>query len=522
MSTTRTSSTPMPMVVGAVLLLVATTSCGREEPAENSPKHPSQASEASSAMHSHDAPSETCFICDASKRETGRLWCTEHARYEDRCWECQPQLREEGRLYCEEHSLYEDECFLCHPSLEGAHDDENSMLRQHDSPKSALFCNEHQVPEGECGICQPQLAAALKPGAELKVRFESSASATKAGVETVVARTTIAQMHVSAVFETSYNENALAHVTPLAAGIVGQVLVDIGDEVEEGEVLVELQSSEVASAKSAFVTATVDLELKKKALVREQGLGTKNISSKKEVQEAEAAHTVSSLALATTRQQLRNFGFTEAELDAISSGRDTSATLPIRAPFRGTLVERNAVLGEAVRPGVALFVLSDLDEMWLDLAVPADKAGGLKVGTAVVASLDSSTGAPLRGTLSWIGTAIDTRSRMLKARAVVDNSSRTLRAGSFGDAQILVGEPTASVSVPRESVQRYESNPYVFVRLEDDLYSLRRVEMVGALPGNQVAVVSGLQPNEEVVATGAFTVMSEFLKSRLGAGCVDD
>ena len=63
----------------------------------------------------------------------------------------------------------------------------------------------------------------------------------------------------------------------------------------------------------------------------------------------------------------------------------------------------------------------------------------------------------------------------------------------------------------------------MFVKLEDDLYSLRRVALVdGAPAGEYVAVIAGLAPDEPVVAEGAFTVMSEFLKSRLGAGCVDD
>ena len=63
----------------------------------------------------------------------------------------------------------------------------------------------------------------------------------------------------------------------------------------------------------------------------------------------------------------------------------------------------------------------------------------------------------------------------------------------------------------------------MFVKLEDDLYSLRRVALVEGTPaGEYVAVLSGLAPNEPVVDEGAFTVMSEFLKSRLGAGCVDD
>ena len=477
----------------------------------------------SGAGHKHDSPGETCFICDPAKRDAGRLWCTEHARYEDRCWDCQPQLREEGRLYCEEHALYEDECFLCHPELKGAlDDDKNSMLNPPEGAESGLFCREHQVAESECGICQPQLTAQLEPGDELKVRFESLHSAEKAGVTTVSTQSARAQAHVVAVFEASYNENALARITPLAPGIVGRVLADVGDDVSAGDVLVELQSSGVSSAKSSFVTASVNAALKKTALEREQHLATKNISSAKEVQEAEAAYTLATLAQETARQQLRNYGFTDSEVNSIAEGRDTSTTLFVRAPFSGTLVERNAVPGEAAEPGSALFTLADLDEMWLKLAVPADKAAVLEVGAHVTATSNGDSGVPLVGRLTWVGTSVDPRSRMLQARAVVANGERTLRAGTFGKAFVSVGDSTASVSVPKESIQRYESQPYVFVKLEEDLYSLRRIETVDDASGDRIAVVAGLRPNEQIVATGAFTVMSEFLKSRLGAGCVDD
>lgn len=65
----------------------------------------------------HGAPKELCFICDASLRDKGRLWCKEHDRYEDRCFICHPEAQDKKRLYCQEHALYEDECFLCHPEL---------------------------------------------------------------------------------------------------------------------------------------------------------------------------------------------------------------------------------------------------------------------------------------------------------------------------------------------------------------------------------------------------------------------
>lgn len=509
------------LLAGVIALGLTFSGCGGESSKDTKPNNPASSS-TSPDTHKHDTAGETCFICDPAKRDKGRLWCTEHARYEDRCWLCQPQLEEKGRLYCVEHSLYEDECFLCHPELVGDDDDKNSMLHPHEGEESGLFCHEHQVSESECGICQPQLTAQLQPGGELKVRFESPESATKAGVATVSAQLSSAQAHVNAVFETSYNENALAHITPFSSGIVGRVLADVGDDVRAGDVLVELRSSGVASAKSAFVTASVDLALKKSALDREQHLATKNISSAKDVQEAEAAHTFAELALETARQQLRNYGFTDVEIGSISDERDTSTTLFVRAPFSGTLVERNAVAGEAVEPGSALFTLAALDEMWLNLAFPADKAELLDVGAEVIATIGSDANMPVQGRLTWIGTAVDPRSRMLSARAVVDNSKRTIRAGVFGKARVSVGDATASVSVPRESIQRYESQPYVFVKLEEDLYSLRRVETVNDSSSDHISVVAGLHPNEQVVATGAFTVMSEFLKSRLGAGCVDD
>ena len=167
-------------LLAALLLALALASCGDSSSGSGQPSSPNDPE--ANAGHRHDAPGETCFICDTTKREGGRLWCTEHARYEDRCWECQPQLEEKGRLYCEEHGLYEDECFLCHPELKGDPEDKKgSKLQKPANTAPVLFCKEHQVPEAECGICQPQRTAELEPGDELKVRFESTHAASKAG-----------------------------------------------------------------------------------------------------------------------------------------------------------------------------------------------------------------------------------------------------------------------------------------------------------------------------------------------------
>ena len=508
-------------LLAGVLVALALVSCGDSTPGSGPPGSPNNTE--ASTTHHHDTPGETCFICDDTQREPGRLWCTEHARYEDRCWVCQPQLEEQGRLWCEEHSLYEDECFLCHPELKDAPGDKkSSKLDQPANTGSGLFCREHRVPEAECGVCQPQRTANLEPGDELKVRFESTRSASKAGIQTVPARRATVQASVPAFCEVSYNENALARITPLTAGIVRNVLVDVGQDVKAGDVLIELHSTDVASAKAAFVSAVVDLDLKEVACQREERLAKKNISSEKEVQEADAACKTAELTLSTAKQALLNYGFTAEEVAAIKKDRDTSAVLLVRAPYAGTLVERSAVVGEAVQPGQSLFSLADLGSMWLSLSIPADQAGLIRKGLAVEATFRGLSGEPTRGEIAWVNTSIDEKSRMLRARAVVSNAGRKLSAGMFGDARVFVADAQASVDVPKQAIQRFENQPYVFVKLEDDLYSLRRVATVDRPSEDTVAVIAGLRADEPVVAVGGFTVMSEFLKSRLGAGCVDD
>ncbi len=519
MSTTIVSLARLRVLGAALLLSLLTASCGDTTGGEA----PGSEEGATTIVHEPHVSGETCFLCDESLRDAGRLWCREHDRYEDRCWICHPELQDKSRLYCSEHGLYEDECSLCRaPDEESSDEDQRSSSSSRSVPPDGLLCNEHRVPELDCGICQPQLAAQLGPGQELKVRFESPQSAAKAGIATIPAQSIQASANVRVVCEVSFDENALARITPLASGIVRNVLVDVGADVEPGDVLVEIHSADVAEAKSAFVSAVVDFDLKDGACKREQRLAEKKISSEREFQEAEAACRTAELTVSTARQRLLNFGFTEAEADMVREQRDTSATLLVRAPFAGTLVQREAVVGEAVAPGGALFTLADLDTMWLSLAIPADRYSLVREGMPVEVAFGDRSSIHSAGELTWVSNAIDEKSRMLRARAVVDNADRSLKAGMFGEARIVLSPEEAAVGVPRSALQLYEDQPYVFVRLEEDLYSLRRIEVLDRPFDDLVAVVAGLQPNEPVVAEGSFTVMSEFLKSRLGAGCVDD
>jgi len=108
---------------------------------------------------------------------------------------------------------------------------------------------------------------------------------------------------------------------------------------------------------------------------------------------------------------------------------------------------------------------------------------------------------------------------MVRARAVVRTDGQRVSVGLYGKADIAISNRENGVVVPSSAVQRYEDNDFVFVRDSSDLYSLRRVEISSRRNG-RAEIVRGLSAGEPVVVDGSFIAMSEFLKSRLGAGCV--
>ncbi len=465
----------------------------------------------------HRINAKDCHICDPSLRDKGRLWCKEHARYEDRCWLCHPEIEEKDRPFCKEHHLYEDECFLCNPKLK------KKVIKKSEvpSPTPTLFCNEHQVLEYQCGICQPQLATSLEPGESMKVRFISKASTSKAGIRTAFPQENSSVPVIEAFCRVGYNDNQLTHITPFAVGLIRHVLFDVGAQVSTGDILAEIHSDEVAKAKTDFLSAVIDHQVKEAAYRREESLVQQNISATRDFQEAEADCKVALLAKKTALQRLLNLGFIQEEIAAIERDQDSSSILMVRAPFSGTLVTRHAVMGELVEPGKVLFTLANLSSMWLELSLLPDAAAFIKRDLDVEAVIDGFSGMTARGKLNWIDTSIDERSRMLKARAVVSNDDRRLKAGMFGHARIAIGKSAEILRVPRDSVQMFERNPYLFVKVEDDLYDLRRVSL-GDKSDSTIDVISGIDVNEQVVVNGTFTMMSEFLKSRLGAGCVHE
>lgn len=473
----------------------------------------------------HQLSISDCFICDPALRNPGRLWCGEHNRYEDRCFICHPELKDENRLWCREHNLYEDECIFCHPELKKkqAEEDKKTVSANLNNVGNDLQCEEHGVLEKECGICHPELADVLQPGQGLKVRFESMESAKKAGIGFANPLSGKGLSDSTFLCSVSYNQNLFARITPLAKGVIQRVLADVGDTVTKGDVLVEILAPEIAKAKSEYLMALANKSFKKTVFKRKKELRNEQIASQGDYEMVATEYELAKSTAAAAYQKLLNYGFDNDDIAQIENTRSMTSMLQVLAPFSGTLIDRHAVAGESVEPGDITFKIADLSTMWLELSIPEDRSDSVSIGDTVEAVFDVLPQTRISGTITWISTGIDEKTRMLKGRAVVPNPDLKLKHSMFGQVHVVPKRLTTSLYVPIESLHRFgpERLAFVFTKLADDLFEARRVE-TGSKNGEYVEILKGLMPEDQVVAAHSFTVKSEFLKARLGAGCVDE
>lgn len=369
------------------------------------------------------------------------------------------------------------------------------------------MCGEHGVPEAACGICNPDEVAALKPGESLQVRLPSPDSARIAGVETAVAASAPISDGVECYAELAFNQNRLAQVAAPVGGILRDISADLGDLVKEGQSVARIWSPAIAESVARAVLSHQTLE-------RERKLHAEGIAAAKDVQEAEAAHRVAC-------QQARPLGFSEEDISALGERPEEPVLLDVRAPFAGEVIERNAVRGALVEPGKALFTIADRSTMWAMLNIPDVHLARVRTGQAVELTVDSLPGRTFTGQLTWISAQVDERTRMARARAEVANPDGLLRDHMFARARIVTRREEKALLLPETAIQGTADTAFIFVRQAADLYDARAVRL-GARHRGQVEVLDGLKADEQVVVAQAFSVKSQLLISRLGAGCAHE
>ena len=222
-------------------------------------------------------------------------------------------------------------------------------------------------------------------------------------------------------------------------------------------------------------------------------------------------------------RRLRFLGLPESITAELDPELTTANLIPLTAPFDGIVIGHEITIGEIVAPDKAQMEIADTTQMWITMDLHQEHAIRLATGQELSFTTD---GAPIevQSQISWISTEVDERTRTVAVRAVVDNpliegedpqygGQRLLRANTFGKGRVRVREKPSALVVPNLAVQWDEGKYLVFVRVADDTFEARPVEL-GTVADRTSEIVAGLQPGDVIATTGSHVLKSEIQQLR--------
>lgn len=372
------------------------------------------------------------------------------------------------------------------------------------------------------GKTQPSTAAGGGPSNTPNLRFPdvvvtlSQEGMKRAGIELVpVMRGATGSSSVRIPGTIESNAYKQVVVTPLVAGRVTRVLVELGNRVRSGETLVQVFSPELADAQTKYLSATAELEAHERELERTTKLVAIGAASQQELERLHAEHSAKRADLQSFRSRLVLLGMPPAAIDALSPGKEIEATTNIPAPIAGVITERGANVGLNVDTATKLFTVVDLSSVWVVGALYERDFARVRVGSAVSVTTTANPGLALKGHVSYIDPQVSAETRTARVRVEVANPHQELRLGTYADIEVTAAADRQAVMVPRTAVQNVSDRQVVYIAnpTEPGKFIEREVRL-GPASGDQVEVVSGVQPDDQVVSKGSFFVRAE--RERLG------
>ena len=312
------------------------------------------------------------------------------------------------------------------------------------------------------------------------------------------------------------NAAKLVHIGPKVPGVVSEVQKSIGDRVTAGEVLAILDSRELAKSKSQYLACAARVELARSTFTREENLWNQKIGSEQDYLEAKAGFEESKIELRNAKQTLHAIGLSESDVVKLPTEPDTELTrFEMRAPFAGEIISRHLVQGELLQEDSHAFIVADLTEVWVNLAVYQKYLPSIQVGQKVVVS--PGTGEQQHnGTLSYISPIIEEATRTATARVVLGNQGGLLRPGLFVTAVISTGNLDVAVAVSKNAITEVSGKTVIFIQSGHG-FMPREVE-TGRSDGVLVEITDGLSVAETYASEGVFSIKSEMQKEDFGSG----
>lgn len=278
------------------------------------------------------------------------------------------------------------------------------------------------------------------------------------------------------------------NVTTQVPGKVTKILFEDGQKVKHGDLLVVLEDS---VQKAELENASAARDLAATAIKRFRPLLAKGAISPYHMDKLNAEYKEANAQVAQA----------QANLDYVH----------IKAPFSGRLGIRQVDLGQYVQSGTDIVTLATEGTLFADFTLPEKDLTKVFVGQEVSLTTDALKGRTFKGKVTAVSPEVDQSTRNFSVRATLPNEDNTLYPGLFARVEVHLPQDQNVVTVPKTAVSYTLYGDTVFVLDQDtrEKYQDKPIMTVKRLPvqpgmerEDQVAILSGLQPNQKVVTSG--------------------
>ena len=283
-------------------------------------------------------------------------------------------------------------------------------------------------------------------------------------------------------------------VISLASGRVVEIRARLGDAVQKGQVLLRVQSPDIASAFSDYRKATANEVLVRKQFDRAQILYDKGAISLNDFQVAEDAESKAKVDLETAQEHLHVLGVDKDH---------PSGIVDIKAPVSGVITDQQVTSASGVQglAGANPFTISDLSHVWILCDVYENDLANVHVGETADIRLVAYPDKVLTGRINNIGPILDPNIRTAKVRVEVANPGGLMRVGMFVNATFHGRKKLRVALVPSSAILHLHDRDWVYVPAGDKKFRRVEVKAGATMPDKAQLVLSGIEPGQSVVTS---------------------
>jgi cobalt-zinc-cadmium efflux system membrane fusion protein len=284
-------------------------------------------------------------------------------------------------------------------------------------------------------------------------------------------------------------------VISLANGRVVDIKARLDDYVKKGDLLIKVQSPDIAGAWDVYRKAVNDERMNNLQYVRSQTLYDHGAIPQSALEQAEDAEKDSQADLLAAEQGLKILGVDKNNLSEIVN---------VYAPISGVIIQQNVT--QAAAAGVNLsgtataFTIADLTSVWIICDVYENDIPKIALGQSAQIKLAAYPDKVLTGRVSDIGPVLDPNIRTAKVRIEIPNPGNILKLGMFVTATFESRTKEKHAVVSADAVLHLHDRDWVFIPAGDKQFKRVEVQAGKILPGNKQELLSGIDPGQQVVS----------------------